>query len=109
VILSQDLLWQLPDWTAAGLSGLIITQATSWQWVPFDCLLPGMSQASGAVVQVMMVLVLPCEFCNGLTKSVTDLDFLLKPWSRWGLCCLMKPWSRWGLCCLVKPWLVLPC
>jgi hypothetical protein len=63
VILSQDLLWQLPDWTAAGLSGLIITQATSWQWVPFDCLLPGMSQASGAVVQVMMVLLLPCELC----------------------------------------------
>jgi len=39
VILSQDLLWKLPDWAAAGLSGVIITQATSWQWVPFDCLL----------------------------------------------------------------------
>lgn len=61
VILSQDLLWHLPDWAAAGLSGLIITQATSWQWVPVDCLLPAGSHASGAVVQVMLVLLLPCE------------------------------------------------
>jgi hypothetical protein len=61
VILSQDLMWLLPDWVAAGLSALLMTQANTWQWVAFECLLPSYSPASGAVFQAILVMLLPGE------------------------------------------------
>lgn len=61
VVLGQDLLLLTPDWVAAGLSAVLITQANTWQWVPFECLLPAGSAASGAAVQTVLVMLLPCE------------------------------------------------
>eukprot|EP00775_Hariotina_reticulata_P007554 gene7554-7763_t len=69
VILSQDLLWLLPDWTAAGLSGVVITQATTWQWMPFDCLLPGWAAVSGAVLQMMLVMLLPSLYVEPFSTT----------------------------------------
>jgi hypothetical protein len=31
VILSQDVVWLLPDWVAAGLSAVLMMQANTWQ------------------------------------------------------------------------------
>lgn len=64
VVLSADLLLNLPDSNARGLSGLIITQHTIWQWVPFDCLMGHYSTASGAAVQTLLAVALPCEECT---------------------------------------------
>jgi len=64
VILSQDLMWHLPDWAVHALSGMLMTQASTWQWVPFDCLLPDSSAASAAAVQAVLVMLLPSELCQ---------------------------------------------
>jgi hypothetical protein len=61
VLLSLDLALLLPDWAAAGVSAVLMTQATTWQWVPFECVLPGSSAASGAVFQSVLVMLLPGE------------------------------------------------
>jgi hypothetical protein len=61
VLLSLDMLLMLPDWAARGFSAAIMTQATTWQWVPFDCLMPGTVRASGAVAQTYVALLLPGE------------------------------------------------
>jgi hypothetical protein len=59
VLLSLDLALLLPDWAAAGASAILMSQATTWQWVPFECLLPSGSAASGAVLQSALVMLLP--------------------------------------------------
>lgn len=59
VLLSLDLVYFLPDWTVTGMSAVLITQATTWQWMAVDCLLPGHSAASGAVLEAVLVLLLP--------------------------------------------------
>jgi hypothetical protein len=61
VLLSLDLALLLPDWAAAGVSAVLMTQATTWQWVAFECLVPGSSGASGAVLQSVLVMLLPGE------------------------------------------------
>ena len=61
VLLSLDLALLLPGWAAAGVSALIMSQATTWQWVAFECLIPGSSALSGAVLQLVLVMLLPGE------------------------------------------------
>jgi hypothetical protein len=69
VLLSLDLATLLPDWAAAGLSAVLMTQATTWQWVPFECLVPGSSAASGAVLQAILVMLLPGEHLMNLLHN----------------------------------------
>ncbi len=59
VLTSLDLLYVLPDWAATSLSAVLVTQANTWQWVSHDCLLPGSSDVSGAVLQLVMAILLP--------------------------------------------------
>ncbi|WIA09260.1 hypothetical protein OEZ85_008668 [Tetradesmus obliquus] len=59
VLLSLDLVLLVPDWAAQGLAGVLLTQAHTWQYVPFECLIPGGSQASAAVAQTVAVMLLP--------------------------------------------------
>jgi hypothetical protein len=61
IVLSADLLLNLPNGIAQGLSAALITQQTTWQWVPFDCLLGPNTGASGAAVQSLLVMLLPCK------------------------------------------------
>jgi hypothetical protein len=44
-----------------GLLAVLFTQASTWQWVAFKCLIPGYSAASGAVLQSILVMLLPGE------------------------------------------------
>lgn len=59
VLLSLDLMYHIPNWAATTLSALLLTQANTWQYVPFECLIPGSSAASAAVVQTVLVTLLP--------------------------------------------------
>jgi hypothetical protein len=59
LILTQDLMFRVPAWTAVGLSAVLLTQSSTWQWVAFECLLPGSSKASGIAVQAMIVMLMP--------------------------------------------------
>jgi hypothetical protein len=65
VLLSMDLMFLAPDWAAKALTGVLLTQAHTWQYVPFECLIPGRSESSAAVAQVVLVMLLPSE--SGLT------------------------------------------
>uniref|UniRef100_A0A383W6K3 Right handed beta helix domain-containing protein n=1 Tax=Tetradesmus obliquus TaxID=3088 RepID=A0A383W6K3_TETOB len=59
LLLSLDLVLLLPDWAARGMAFALVTQMQTWQWVAFECLLPADSAASAAVVQTVLVLLLP--------------------------------------------------
>lgn len=61
LVLAQDLTWLLPGWAVTGMSAALVTQSNTWQWVPFDCLLPVSSPSSGAAVQSLLIMVLPGE------------------------------------------------
>jgi hypothetical protein len=64
LLLSLDLVLLLPDWAAHGMAFALITQMQTWQWMAFECLLPAGSAASAAVVQTILVLLLPGELLH---------------------------------------------
>jgi hypothetical protein len=74
LLLSLDLVLLLPEWAVTGTSAVLMSQATSWQWVPFECLLPGESAASGAVLQSILVMLLPGK-CGVLPCSNSAKGF----------------------------------
>jgi hypothetical protein len=61
LLLSLDLLLLLPDWAARGMAFALITQMQTWEWIAFECLLPAGSAASAAVVQTILILLLPSK------------------------------------------------
>lgn len=61
VVLALDVMWRTPDWLPAALSGLLVTQQHTWQWVSLDCLLPAELLLSPAVFNSIGVMVLPGE------------------------------------------------
>jgi hypothetical protein len=102
VILSQDLMWHLPDWAVHALSGMLMTQASTWQWVPFDCLLPGCSAVSAAAVQAVLVMLLPSELCqrtaDACRVAVNCISELKDgPFSRLELLPANWPATHWSL------------
>eukprot|EP00775_Hariotina_reticulata_P009186 gene9186-9352_t len=59
VVLALNVMWRTPDWLPAALSGLLITQQHTWQWVSLDCLLPAELLLSPAVFNSIGVILLP--------------------------------------------------
>jgi hypothetical protein len=59
VVLGLNVLWRTPDWLPAAMSGLLITQQHTWQWVSLDCLLPAKPLLSPAVFNSIVVMLLP--------------------------------------------------
>uniref|UniRef100_A0A383VEU3 TRP C-terminal domain-containing protein n=1 Tax=Tetradesmus obliquus TaxID=3088 RepID=A0A383VEU3_TETOB len=78
VLLSLDLVLLVPDWAAQGLAGVLLTQAHTWQYVPFECLIPGGSQASAAVAQTVAVMLLPIIYTLVLSPMLLWLVDLSK-------------------------------
>jgi hypothetical protein len=76
LILTQDLMFRVPAWVAVGLSSVLLTQASTWQWVAFDCLLLSSSKASGTAVQAMVVMLLPGKRETGQCCSWPSWDVL---------------------------------
>ncbi|WIA13549.1 hypothetical protein OEZ85_007118 [Tetradesmus obliquus] len=77
LILTQDLMFRVPAWAAVGLSAVLLTQHSTWQWVAFECLLPGSSKASGVAVQAMVVMMLPVLYTAVLLLVLTQLRKVL--------------------------------
>lgn len=91
LLLSLDLVLLLPDWAARGMAFALVTQMQTWQWVAFECLLPADSAASAAVVQTVLVLLLPGEHAAGAHTHAMCSVLLPATWHGlyWFPCCCM--------------------
>ncbi|KAF6262549.1 hypothetical protein COO60DRAFT_1624944, partial [Scenedesmus sp. NREL 46B-D3] len=78
VLLSLDLLFLVPDWAAKGLAGAVLTQAHTWQYVPFECLISGRSESSAALAQTVLVALLPIIYTLVLSPTLLWLLDLSK-------------------------------